>query len=33
MTALEELVAAPAERMEGMRYSEPTTLILEIGCS
>ena len=33
MTALEELVASPTERMEGMRYSEPTTLILGIGCS
>jgi hypothetical protein len=33
MTTLEELVAGPAERMEGMRYSEPATLILGIGCS
>ena len=33
MTAFKELVAGPAERMEGMRYSEPTTLILGIGCS
>ena len=33
MTALEELVAGPAERMEGMRYSEPATVILGIGCS
>lgn len=33
MTTLEELVASPAERMEGMRYSEPATLILGIGCS
>jgi len=33
LTALKELVAGPAERMEGMRYSEPATLILGIGCS
>jgi len=33
MTTLEELVAGPAERMKGMRYSEPATLILGIGCS
>jgi hypothetical protein len=33
MTTIEELVAGPAERMEGMRYSEPATLILGIGCS
>ena len=33
MTTLKELVAGPAERMEGMRYSEPATLILGIGCS
>lgn len=33
MTALEELVAGSTERMEGMRYSEPATLILGIGCS
>ena len=33
MTALEELVAGSAERMERMRYSEPATLILGIGCS
>jgi hypothetical protein len=33
LTALKELVAGPAERMERMRYSEPATLILGIGCS
>jgi hypothetical protein len=33
LTPLEELVACPAERMEGMSYSEPATLILGIGCS
>jgi hypothetical protein len=33
MTALQELIAGPAERMEGMGYSEPATLILGIGCS
>ncbi len=33
ITALEELVAGPAERMERMSYSEPATLILGISCS
>ena len=33
VTALEKLVAGSAQRMEGMRYSEPATLILGIGCS
>lgn len=33
MTALEKLVAGSAERVEGMRYSEPATLILGISCS
>ncbi len=33
LTALEEFVAGPAKGMEGMRYSEPATRILGIGCS
>src|ERR1022692_359614 len=33
LTALQELVAGPAQRMEGMSYSEPATLFLRIGCS
>ena len=33
LTAFEELVARPAQRMERMSYSEPATLILGIGCS
>jgi hypothetical protein len=33
MTTLEELVAGPPEWMERMRYSEPATLFLGIGCS
>lgn len=33
LTALEELVARPAQRVERMSYSEPATLILRIGCS
>ena len=33
LTTIKELVALPAKRMERMRYSEPATLILGIGCS
>jgi hypothetical protein len=33
LAPLEELVARPAQRMEGMSYSEPATLFLGIGCS
>jgi hypothetical protein len=32
-TSLQQLIAGPAERMEGMGYSEPATVILGIGCS